>query len=134
MKKLILGLVIALIAYLVFWPVSVDPVAWSAPENPGYTGAFEPNDRLAALEFIDLEGRTGPEDADVGPDGLIYVAMHGGEILRIAADGRIAPFARTQGRPLGIEFGPDGTLFVADAYLGLLAVDQTGTVLSLIHI
>lgn len=124
-----LGIVIAcLVVYLAFWPVSVRPVAWEAPENAEYTGDFTQNNRLEALELIELEGRTGPEDADVGPDGLIYVATHDGEILRIEKDGAVTSFAQTQGRPLGLEFAADGTLYVADAYRGLLAVDGTGQI------
>ena len=124
-----IGLAIAcLIAYLALWPVSVRPVAWEAPENAGYNGDFTPNNSLQALELIELDGRTGPEDADIGPDGLIYVATHDGEILRIGKGGTVSPFAQTQGRPLGLEFAADGTLYVADAYRGLLAVDGTGQV------
>ncbi|MFS4582753.1 SMP-30/gluconolactonase/LRE family protein [Phaeobacter sp. C3_T13_0] len=126
--KLLSLLLLGLLAYLAFWPVAVSPVAWNAPKNSGYSGKFQPNDRLSELEFVDLDGRTGPEDADVGPDGLIYLAMHGGEILRIGQEGVIETFAATNGRPLGIEFGNDGTLFVADAYLGLLSIDQDGQV------
>ena len=48
--------------------------------------------------------------------------------LRIDAGGEAAPFAQTQGRPLGIEFGPGGLLYVADAYRGLLSVDPAGRV------
>ncbi|MEO9897090.1 MAG: SMP-30/gluconolactonase/LRE family protein [Paracoccaceae bacterium] len=131
MKTVFQGLaavVIAAIAYLVLWPVPINPVAFTVPEDAGYTGVFAPNDRLAALQFVDLDGRSGPEDAEVGPDGLIYAAVHEGEIIRIEQDGSITSFAQTDGRPLGIEFGPDGTLYVADAYRGLLAVDQAGVV------
>ncbi|MEO0746544.1 MAG: SMP-30/gluconolactonase/LRE family protein [Pseudomonadota bacterium] len=104
----------------------MQPVAWDAPADAGYAGDFAPNDRLASLEYIDLDGRTGPEDADAGPDGLIYMATHDGEILRVDADGSVAPFVQTGGRPLGIEFADDGTLYVADAFLGLMAVDPSG--------
>lgn len=125
--KLTGAVLAALVLYLAFWPVSVRPVAWQAPENPGYTGAFAPNDRLSALAFVDIGGRIGPEDADIGPDGAIYTATHDGEIMRIS-DGAATVFAQTGGRPLGIEFGPDGTLYVADAYRGLLAVNRQGEV------
>ncbi|KIN77091.1 SMP-30/gluconolactonase/LRE family protein [Sulfitobacter mediterraneus] len=131
MRKLLwfLGALLAcLIAYLALWPVSVRPVAWEVSENPGYTNAFAPNDRLSSLDLVGLDGRLGPEDADIGPDGLVYVASHKGEILRIEADRSITPFAQTSGRPLGIEFADDGTLYVADAYLGLLSIDRTGQV------
>lgn len=119
---------VGLVAYLTLWPVSVVPLAWEATENTGYTGDFTENDHLASLRLIDLDGRIGPEDADIGPDELIYVATRDGEILRIEEDGGVTAFAQTEGRPLGIEFGADGTLYVADAYRGLLAVDRQGLV------
>ncbi|MEM8576799.1 MAG: SMP-30/gluconolactonase/LRE family protein [Pseudomonadota bacterium] len=122
---------LALIAYLALWPVPVAPIAWEAPEDPGYSGAFAPNDRLSQLQMIDLPGTYGPEDADIGPDGALYAAVHDGGIVRIDGDGNVTPFAQTGGRPLGVEFGPDGTLYVADAYRGLLSVDTDGTVRTL---
>jgi sugar lactone lactonase YvrE len=122
------AVIVCLIAYLALWPVSVRPVSWEVTENAGYVGVFTQNNRLATLDMIDLDGRNGPEDADVGPDEQIYVATHDGEILRIGKDGDVTSFAQTQGRPLGLEFAPDGTLFVADAYRGLLAVDRNGQV------
>ena len=33
-------LLIAIVLYFVAWPVPVEPVAWEAPPNPGYTGPF----------------------------------------------------------------------------------------------
>lgn len=117
------------IGYMAFWPVPVDPKAWEAPESPGYTGFFAPNNRLQALEFLGLAGRSGPEDVAIGPDGLVYVATHDGEIMRLSQSGGVAePFAQTGGRPLGIEFGPDGTLYVADAYRGLVSISADGVV------
>ncbi|MEP1209906.1 MAG: SMP-30/gluconolactonase/LRE family protein [Rhizobiaceae bacterium] len=114
--------------YLLLWPVPLEPAAWEAPEDAGYNGAFEPNERMSKLTLIDLGGRAGPEDVDIGPDGLIYCATHSGEIIRMGVDGKPTVFADTEGRPLGIEFAPDGTLYVADAYRGLLAVDRGGVV------
>jgi len=74
------------LGYLAFWPVPVRPVAWVAPDSADHSGDFAQNDRLADLEWIDLAGRFGPEGAAVGPDGLIYAATHGGEILRVGED------------------------------------------------
>ncbi|THD73762.1 SMP-30/gluconolactonase/LRE family protein [Thalassobius vesicularis] len=124
------GIVAAVCAgYLAYWPVPAQPESWEAPHNPGYIDAFAPNDRLGQLEFLDLAGRKGPEDVAIGPDGLLYVATHDGEILRLAQSGGAAEvFAQTNGRPLGLEFGPNGTLYVADAYRGLLAITPDGAV------
>ena len=127
--KALAAVVVLALAYLALWPVAVEPVAWNAPENPGYTGDYAPNERLAALQFTDIGDHVGPEDADIGPDGKVYMATHGGDILRADVGGAAAGvFANTGGRPLGIEFGPDGTLYVADAYRRLVAVDRDGSV------
>lgn len=116
-------------AYLALWPVPVDPTLWRAPPNPGFSGFFELNHRLSSLKRLPLEGRSGPADAATGPDGDIYISTAQGQIMRL--DTRTATFsvfADTAGRPLGLAFGPDGTLVVADARRGLLAVDKEGTV------
>ncbi|MEL7023816.1 MAG: SMP-30/gluconolactonase/LRE family protein [Pseudomonadota bacterium] len=125
------ALLLLLTAYLTLWPVAVEPVSWRAPIDVGYTGIYEPNARLQQLKLIDLDGRIGPEDADIGQDGLIYAATHDGEIIRVETDGSVTGFAQTGGRPLGIEFDENGTLFVADAYRGLLSIDPSGAVTQL---
>ena len=53
MKKLftLLGIaLLALLAYLAFWPVAVATVAWEAPPDQGYTGDFAAN----ALSLIHI--------------------------------------------------------------------------------
>ncbi|MEM7268549.1 MAG: SMP-30/gluconolactonase/LRE family protein [Pseudomonadota bacterium] len=122
-----LGLIIiAGLSYLLFWPTPIDPVAWEAPEDPGYVGYFAPNDRLAGLERHELMGRHGPEDAAVGFDGSLYLAVGEGEILRRDPDGEMSVFAATGGRPLGIEAAPDGSIWIADAYRGLMRATKDG--------
>ena len=110
-------------AYLGFWPVPVEPVAWTAPTPPGFTGAFAPNTRLAGLRTIDLGGEVGPEHVAIGPDGKLYAAMEGGRLLRMAPDGsQREVFASTGGRVLGFDFDAGGRLIAADAFKGLLAI------------
>jgi len=122
-------ILITAVAYLMLWPVPIDPVAWQAPRNDGYVGRFAPNDRLDALVFAGLDGHTGPEDAAFGRDGSVYVAIHDGAIVKLdLVTGAAEEFARTGGRPLGIETGADGRLYVADAFRGLMVVDQDGKV------
>ena len=119
--------------YLAAWPVPVDPVAWEAPQDRGLTGVFAPNDALAGVGAIDLGIYEGPEDVTVGYDGALYASMSSGTILRIEADGgQISEFARTGGRPLGIESLPDGSLIVANGYIGIQRVSPSGEVTDLL--
>ena len=116
-------------AYLCFWPVPAEPVAWSAPAPPGFTGAFAPNTRLAGLSTIDIGDEVGPEHIAIGPDGKLYAAMESGNLLRMERDGRRREvFANTGGRVLGFDFDASGRMIAADAMRGLLAVAQDGRV------
>ncbi len=117
------------VLYFLTWPVEVEPVAWQAPVNPGYTGAFTKNERLKGLEMMDIGDVHGPEDIALDSQGCIYAATHEGLIIRLQADGtNPEKWANTNGRPLGIDFDNEGSLIVADAYRGLLSIDPTGQV------
>lgn len=116
--------VLAAAAYLTLWPVPVEPVAWESTPSAGYIGPYEPNDRLAGLERHDIIGRRGPEDATIGADGALYVTTVEGDVLRRDPGGEVSVYATTGGRPLGIETGPDGAIYVADAYRGLTRLDD----------
>lgn len=118
----------AVIAYLLAWPVPVEPVAWEAPENRGYTGEFEANERLSDMQVVDLGEFRGPEDVTGAPDGTLYATEEHGRVLRIATSGAVSVFAETGGRPLGIELDRDGSLVVANAYLGLQRISPEGEV------
>jgi len=115
--------------YLATWPVPVDPVAWEAPEDQGLTGAFAVNDTLTAASAIDLGAHEGPEDVAVGHDGALYASVASGTIVRIVREsGQVSEFAHTGGRPLGIESSPDGSLLVANGYLGIQRISSLGEV------
>lgn len=125
----VVGLLVVLLAYLVLWPVPIDPVSWDAPEDAGLTDPFEANNRLRKAKVFDLGTHEGPEDVAGGPDGLIYAATADGVIVRLRPNGsRVEVFAKTGGRPLGIEFDTEGNLFVANAYLGIQKVSSDGAV------
>ena len=130
----LLGLLLmAAAAYLALWPVPIQPVAWRAPADPGYVGAFAVNDKLAHLNMIDLGREEGPEHIVIGPDGKLYTTVLSGNILRMAPDGSAQEvFVNTGGRVLGFDFDAAGNLIAADAVKGLLSVapDKTLTVLT----
>jgi sugar lactone lactonase YvrE len=132
MKKILLVLcllLVAIILYFIFWPVPIEPVAWEAPPNPGYMGAFAPNERLKAIELLPIGDNSGPEDIAVDAQGRIYCATHQGRIVRLDPDGSNPKnWVDTGGRPLGIDFDNQGNLIVADAYRGLLSVDPDGNI------
>lgn len=130
MKRVLayLGILLAgIVTYLLAWPVPIDPVSWQAPAAPGLVDPFESNELLKAATAIDLGEHAGPEDATLGRDNLVYVTTEGGRILRIR-NRRVEKFADTGGRPLGIEVDADGSLVVANAYLGLQRIDMQGNV------
>ena len=117
-------IVLALAAYLAFWPVPIRPVGWHAPTAPGVQAA---NDRLSVVNHIDLHGEVGPEHVAAGPDGKLYASVASGHILRMAPDGSGQQIvADTGGRPLGLAFDAHGRLIVADAFRGLLSIGADG--------
>lgn len=122
-------LVLSAVLYLAWWPVPVHPVSWVAPPNPGYTGAFAVNDRLTAIEGVSIGDASGPEAWGRDRHGRLYAATLDGRILRFTADGtEPTTFVNTGGRPLGMVFDSTGTMWVADAVKGLLAIAPTGDI------
>lgn len=132
-KRGLLGASAALVAYLLLWPVPVEPVAWQSTASEGYVGVYAANNRLSDLEQNDILGRHGPEDAAVSPDGTLYFTTSDGEVLQRTPDGAMSVFASGLGRALGIEVTPDGTIWVADAYRGLTRVTPDGAELMATH-
>jgi sugar lactone lactonase YvrE len=127
MRRPLLGaaaLLVLLGGCLSLAPVPADPVAWQAPPNPGYTGPYAANTRLAGLAMIGLGGANGPEHVALGPDGFLYAAVNGGAVLRMRPDGSGQEvWARSGGRVLGFEFDAGGRMIAADALRGLIAID-----------
>jgi sugar lactone lactonase YvrE len=121
--KTLAALLLMGLAYLLLWPVPIQPVAWTAPQAPGYTGVHTVNTKLSALQMIDLKGEEGPEHIVVGPDGKLYTTVSSGNILRMNTDGSAQEvFANTGGRVLGFDFDAQGHLIAADAVKGLLSI------------
>jgi len=138
MKKIFWALLIIISffgLYLISWPVPIDPVSWDAPPNPGYESKFRANTILKKIEKLTFGGFHGPEDIAVDEKGVIYAATHEGFIVRMAHEtGRFEKWAKTGGRPLGIDFDVHGNLIVADAYKGLLSINPEGKVKTLVSV
>ncbi len=130
--KVAIAVGVTLVAYLLAWPVPIDPIAWTPPQAPALEGRYALNYALSAMELVATPGERGPEDIAEDAQGRIYVGVHSGKILRYPADGG-APevLADTGGRPLGLDFDHSGNLIVADAFKGLLSIDPEGTITTL---
>lgn len=128
-----LGLIIiALVLYLCFWPVSISPAAWTPPAAPELTGPYATNNRLAGIQRFDTGRGFAPEDIALDSQGRIYGGMDDGRIVQLQPDGtHPKTFANTQGRPLGLIFDQGNNLLVADAVKGLLSIAPDGVVTTL---
>lgn len=70
----------------------------------------------------------GAEDILVGPDGRVWTGTADGAVIAVTPDGRQSErVLDTGGRPLGLEWLPDGRLLICDARRGLLAADVHGS-------
>lgn len=117
-SAIIVALVV--IGYLLFWPVAIEPRAWNAPRDQGFVGAYAPNTALQSADRVALPHSEGPEDIALDNEGRPVFGLLNGDIVRREHNGDFSVITTTGGRPLGLEFGPDGTLWIADAYFGLM--------------
>ena len=105
----------------------LDAARWSPPKPPPFAGVYARNERLARAELWPATAH-GPEDVNLDAEGRLVTGVVTGELL-VFPKGGGAPriFARTGGRPLGIE-RYDDAFVVCDARVGLLRVDLQGRV------
>lgn len=135
---ILIGAIVLLLSYLMFWPTVIQPVAWQTPDDQGLTGDFIANDLLAKAQNFPLPFKHGPEDFAVDSKGIIYTGTDDGSIFKLipavkSSDVEIVHWTDTGGRVLGIEFDQRGQLIAADADLGLMSIDPSGRVHSLIN-
>ncbi len=118
----------ALVATL--WLLSVkapiDAQAWQPPPNPGLTGVFAPNRRLAAINEIPVG--MAPEHVACDADGVLYTSLDGGAVLRSSVNGQWEILGNTKGRPLGLRTDGEGGLWIADSMKGLLHMNAAGQI------
>ncbi len=118
--RLLFGLLLLGLVYLLAWPVPVQPVSYTMPAAPEFVGPTAENDALSEAELVALPGGTiGPEDLAVLPDGRVYTADLAANLWRIDGPQPVL-VDQLGGRPLGIDAGPDGAIYIADSFRGLL--------------
>ncbi|XP_063048144.1 adipocyte plasma membrane-associated protein [Engraulis encrasicolus] len=138
-------LILPLLVVILILESPIHPEVFSLSEPPLLTGCYEPNLKLREAQRLYENQLLGPESiTNIGD--VLYTGTADGQILRL--DGKsvtvVARLGRPPcgshddeprcGRPLGIRLGPNGTLFVADAYLGIFQVDPvTGHVTPLVR-
>ena len=127
------GLLFAVAIYLFYFPTDLDPVFWRPPKAPELAGKYLKNDLLARMDVLSPGYCHQCEDVDVDTQGRIYGGDSKGRIIRLdPQSGESEVFADTKGRPLGLDFDRVGNLVVADAEKGLLRIDSSGQVESLV--
>ncbi|XP_054443416.1 adipocyte plasma membrane-associated protein [Pteronotus mesoamericanus] len=131
---LAVSLTVPLLGAMMLLDSPIDPQPLSLKEPPLLLGVLQPNTKLRQVERLFENQLTGPESiAHIGDvmftgtaDGRV-VKFENGEVDTIVQFGSGPCKTRdnepTCGRPLGIRAGPNGTLFVADAYKGLFEVN-----------
>ena len=129
----ILGIVILLIAYLLFWPVPIDPAPWTPPAAPKLTGFYAPNNLLTSAVHLESGMGSPMEGIAIDREGRIYAGTKDGRIIRYDRDAKNPElFVEIGGWPLGIDFDREGNLIVCNGRNGLIAVspDKKVTVLT----
>ena len=80
-------LILLAAAYLLFWPVRIEPVVVTPGQNPGFTGPFSQNVALRNVGWTNGPLGKGPEDVAI-KDGFAYTGLEDGQIVRIRIDGQ----------------------------------------------
>ena len=134
LRKIALAILLVIIAaalWLLAAPSPIDPVAYVPPPPPQMTGVLAPNDLLRRTELLAKGKVRGPETVALDAAGRIYGGTEDGRVVRVSEAGgteRVETFAKTGGRPLGLQFDAAGNLIVADGKKGLLSIDPRGRV------
>ncbi len=117
------------VLYLLFWPVSITPGAWTPPPAPPLVGSYQLNSTLSTTTRVSLGDGFAPEDIALDQQDRLYAGFDDGRVMRAQADGTNPEvFADTQGRPLGMAFDSEGNLILADAIKGLLSISREGAI------
>ncbi len=129
MFGLTLVIIFLSVLYILFWPVPIEPKAWTPPKALPYEGRFAFTNSLSKAEKLWQGELEGPESTAIR-NGYLYTGLTNGDVVRIPLDGSLAPevLANTGGHPLGIKFDASGNLIICDTEKGLLCLTSEGEV------
>ena len=96
----------------------IDPVRWQPPPVRPL-----PDFGPAELTVLPMPGDA-PEDIVVDPDGMLWVGLADGRILRVDPAGPVTVAGEIAGRPLGLAVARDGRLLICASPGGLSAMDR----------
>lgn len=119
---------LAVIGYLLLWPVPITPVAWTPPPAPSLDeGTYARNQALRGVQRIADGLGQGPEAIAIDAEGRLLTGLEDGRVVSLGIDGRdCRQLGRTNGRPLGLTASPTGEVLIADARRGLVALGVDG--------
>jgi sugar lactone lactonase YvrE len=128
--RFLLGVSIAIVlGLLIFlaWPSPIDSRAFHSGPMPALTGPLAPNRLLEACQRISVGEVVHADKLLIDEAGRVYAGDERGRILRLLPDGRggysLEVYASPGGRPMELDFDPDGNLVVADLYGSHFLID-----------
>ncbi len=127
MRGFVVSAILLASAYLLLWPVDIDPVAWQPAPAPLDDPRYASNNLLAGMQRIATGIGLGPEAVKLDAQGQLVTGFLDGRLMRFDVQGNHGQLiADTGGRPLGLDFASNGDLIVADAIHGLIRVQPSG--------
>lgn len=100
------------------WPSPIDTRAFNSGPMPELSGPFAPNHVLEACRIISSGEVAHADKLLVDDAGRVYAGDDRGRILRLVpgdrADYSVEVYAEPGGRPMELDFDPEGNLVVAD--------------------
>ncbi len=119
--RLLLGVALAValsVAVFLVWPSPIESRAFHSGPMPELSGPLAPNRALESCQRISVGEVAHADKLLVDEAGRIYAGDERGRILRLVPDGHgdysLEVFAEPGGRPMELDFDPDGNLVVAD--------------------
>ena len=124
--RISIAIVIGLLIFLV-WPSPIDSRAFHSGPLPELTGPLAPNRLLEACQLISVGQVVHADKLLVDERGRLYAGDETGRILRLTPDDRggysLEVYAEPGGRPMELDFDPDGNLVVADLHGSHFLID-----------